>query len=111
MPQAGAHALTPKYHAVIYLRGNQEKQLDDAERRCREYTSRFGWQILETIRDNGTSITPGQIITKVCQPGAQILLADNSDMIAPDQHTRDDLIMTIEGAGYLVHPITSPPRP
>lgn len=77
MPQAGAQAVMPKYHAVIYLRGTQEKQLDDAERRCCESASRFGWQVLETIGDNGTSTTPGQIVT----------------------------------AGYLVHPITNPPRP
>jgi hypothetical protein len=111
MPQAGAPAVKATYHAVIYLRGTEEEQLDAAERRCRDYAARFGWQVLDSIRDTGARTTPGQILAKVCRPGAQILLTDTPDMIAPDQDTRDDLIMTIEGTGYIVHPVSTPPRP
>jgi hypothetical protein len=111
MPHAGAQAVTTKYQAIIYLRGTQDKQLDDAERRCRHYASRFGWHVLETIRDSSPCTTPGQILARVCRPGAQILLTDTPDMIAPDQPAQHDLTMAIEGTGYIVHPITTPPRP
>jgi hypothetical protein len=111
MPDAGAQAVKTKYQAVIYLRGTEGKQLDDAERRCRDYASRFGWHVLESIRDNGPGTTPGQILAKVCRPGAQILLTDTPDMISPDQPTQRDLIMAIEGTGYIVHPISTPSRP
>jgi hypothetical protein len=106
-----ADAVKTTYHAVIYLRGTQDRQLDDAERRCREYASRFGWHVLESIRDNCPSATPGQILARVCRPGAQILLTDTPDMISPDQPTQRDLIMAIEGTGYIVHPISTPSRP
>ena len=111
MPHADAPAVKTKYHAVIYLRGTAEEQLDDAERRCRDYAARFGWQVLESIRDTGARTTPSQILARVCRPGAQILLTDTPDMIAPDQPTRDDLITAIEGTGYIVHPVTTPSRP
>jgi hypothetical protein len=112
MPAAGSQSRKAKYGAVIYLRGIEQKQLDDAERRCREYAGRFGWPVLESIRDTSASATPGQLIAKVTQQGAQIiLLTDTPDMIAPDHHTRHDLIMAIEGAGCIVHPISTPCRP
>jgi hypothetical protein len=111
MPHAGAPAVTTTYHAVIYLRGTEEEQLDAAERRCRDYAARFGWQVLEVIRDTAACTTPSQILARVWQPGAQILLTDTPDMIAPDQGTRDDLIMTIEGTGYIVHPLSASSRP
>jgi len=60
MPHAGAQAVTTKYHAVLYLRGTEDKQLDDAERRCRDYASQFGWHVMETIRDSKPCTTPGQ---------------------------------------------------
>lgn len=107
MPQAGAQAVTTKYHAVIYLRGTEVKQLDDAERRCRDYASRFGWHVLESIHNT----TPGQILARVCRPGAHILLTDTPDMIAPNPPAQHDLAMAIEGAGHIVHPIATPPRP
>ena len=107
MPQAGAPAVKTQYHAVIYLRGTEEEQLDDAERRCRDYAARFGWQVLESIRDSDPCTTPSQILARVCRPGAHILLTDTPDMIAPDQPAQCDLTMAIEGAGYIVHPITT----
>jgi hypothetical protein len=111
MPTASGHARKAEYGAVIYLRGIEEERLDDAELRCREYAGRFGWHVLESIRDNTPSTTPGQLLAKVSRPGAQILLTDTPDMISPDQGMRHELIMAIEGSGCIVHPITTPPRP
>jgi hypothetical protein len=111
MPAADGQTRKAEYSAVIYLRGTQEKQLDDAERRCCEYAGRFGWDVLESIRDNTATTTAGQLLAKVGRPGAQILLTDTPDMICPDRGTRDYLIMAIEGSGCLVHPITTPRRP
>jgi hypothetical protein len=111
MPAADSESRKAEYGAVIYLRGMEQKQLDDAERRCREYASRFGWHVLESIRDTSLCTTPGQILAKVCRPGAHILLTDTPDMISPDQPAQHDLTMAIEGTGYIVHPISTPPRP
>jgi hypothetical protein len=111
MPAASGHTCKAEYGAVIYLRGIEEERLDEAERRCREYAGRFGWQVLESIRDSSPCTTPGQILARVCRPGAQILLTDTPDMIAPGQPAQHDLTMAIEGAGYIVHPITTPARP
>jgi hypothetical protein len=111
MPDTGVQVVKPKYHAIIHLRGTEDKQLDEAEQRCREYASRFGWHVLESIRDSKASTTPGQILAKVCRPGAHILLTDTPDMISPDKPAQRDLIMAIEGTGYIVHPISTPSRP
>ena len=32
--------------AIIYVCGTDGKELDDAERSCREYAGRFGWHVL-----------------------------------------------------------------
>ncbi len=111
MPPANGQTRKTEYSTVIYLRGTQAEQLDDAERRCREYAARFGWRVLASIRDNYACTTSGQFLAKVSQPGAQILLTDTPDMISPDQATRDDLTMAVEGTGCLVHPLTTQPRP
>jgi hypothetical protein len=111
MPAASGHTRKTEYGAVIYLRGIEEERLDEAERRCREYAGRFGWHVLESIRDNAPSTTPGQILAKVCRPGAQILLTDTPEMFSPDLPAQRDLIMAIEGTGYIVHPIGTPSRP
>jgi hypothetical protein len=112
MTTASGQPRKAEYGAVIYLHGIDQKQLDDAERRCREYASRFGWPVLESIRGTSASATPGQLIAKVTQRGAQIiLLTDTPDMLAPDHHTRHDLIMAVEGAGCIVHPISTPSQP
>jgi hypothetical protein len=111
MPPADGQTRKTEYSTVIYLRGTQAEQLDDAERRCREYAARFGWHVLASIRDNQPAATLGQFLAKVSRPGAQILLTDTPDMISPDQATRDDLTMAVEGTGCLVHPLTTQPRP
>jgi hypothetical protein len=110
MPPANGQARKKQYGTVIYLRGSQAEQLDDAERRCREYAARFGWPVLASIRDSQPPATPGQFLAKVSRPGAQILLTDTPDMISPDQATRADLTMAVEGTGCIVHPITTQPR-
>jgi hypothetical protein len=89
MPPADGQTPKTEYSTVIYLRGTQAEQLDDAERRCREYAARFGWHVLVSIRDNHPVATPGQFLAKVSRPGAQILLTDTPDMISPDQATRE----------------------
>ncbi len=99
-----------EYGAVIYVRGMDQEQLDDAERRCREYAARFGWHVLESIRDNGAATISSDILAKACRPGVHILLTGTSDMISPDRGTRDDLILAIEGTGCMVHPLTTPCR-
>jgi len=111
VPTASGQSRKTEYGTVIYLRGTQAERLDDAERRCREYAARFGWPVLASIRDNQPSATPGQFLAKVSRPGAQILLTDTPDMISPDQATRDDLTMAVEGTGCIVHPLTTRPRP
>jgi hypothetical protein len=108
MPPANGQTRKTEYSTVIYLRGTQAEQLDDAERRCREYAARFGWHVLASIRDNRPAATTDQFLAKVSRPGAQILLTDTPDMISSDQATRDDLTMAVEGTGCLVHPLTQP---
>ena len=105
MPTASGLSCKTEYGTVIYLRGTQAEQLDDAERRCREYAARFGWPVLASIRDNEPSATPGQFLAKVSRLGAQILLTENPGMISPDQATRDELTMAVEGTGCIVHPL------
>jgi hypothetical protein len=96
-----------EYSAVIYLSGIDDKQLDDTERCCRAYASRFGWQVLESIRDT----SPGQLLLQAASRGAQIILTGSLDMISPNQDTRDDLIMALERAECIVHPLNTPRRP
>jgi hypothetical protein len=95
-----------EYSAVIYLSGIDDKQLDDAEQCCRDYASRFGWQVLESIR----ATSPGQQLTKAASLGAQIILTGSLDMISPDQGTRDDLMTALERAECIIHPLNPPCR-
>jgi hypothetical protein len=111
MPTASGQTRKSEYRAVIYLCGTQEEQLDGAERRCREYAARFGWHVLESIRDKDPSATASQFLAKVSRPGAQILLTDTPEMISPDQVTRDDLTLAVEGTGCIVHPLRTSCRP
>jgi hypothetical protein len=108
MPAAGTPAIKSEYPAVIYLRKTENTSLDDAERRCREYARRFGWPVVESIHDKGANISPGYLLTIASQLGAQIILTDTLDMIAPDQDTRDDLMMTMERAECIIHPVNTP---
>jgi hypothetical protein len=95
-----------EYSAVIYLSGIDGKQLDDTERCCRAYASRFGWHVLESIRDTSR----GQLLAKAASLGAQIILTGSLDMISPDPDTRDDLMMALERAECIVHPLNTPCR-
>ena len=70
MPPADGQTRKTEYSTVIYLRGTQAEQLDDAERRCREYAARFGWHVLASIRDNQPAATLGQFLAKVSRAGA-----------------------------------------
>jgi hypothetical protein len=110
MPAATGPTRRAKYGTVIYVRGMDQEQLDDAERRCREYAARFGWHVLESIRDNGAATISRHILAKARRPGVHILLTGTPDMISPDRGTRDDLILAIEGTGCMVHPLTMPCR-
>jgi len=111
MPAAGASAIKNEYPAVIYLRKTENTNLDDAERRCREYARRFGWPIVESIHDKGADISPSRLLTIASQLGAQIILTDTLDMIAPDEDTRDEVMMAMERAEYIIHPVNTPGCP
>jgi hypothetical protein len=104
MSAADHHARKAEYSAVIYLCGTDGKQLDDAERRCRDYADRFGWHVLESIHDT----SPGQQLAKAASHGAQIILTGTLDMISPDQTTRDDLMMALERTECIIHPVGAP---
>jgi hypothetical protein len=107
VPAADTRNSTAEYSAVIYLSGTDDKQLDHAERCCRAYASRFGWPVLESIRDT----SPGQLLTQAASHGAHIILTGSLDMISPDQNTRDDLMMALERAECIVHPLNAQCRP
>jgi hypothetical protein len=107
VPAANSHNSKTEYSAVIYLSGADQKQLGDAERCCRAYASRFGWRVLESIHDN----SPGQLLPKAMDLGPHIILTGTLDMISPDQKTRDDLMMFLERAECIVHPISTPSHP
>lgn len=109
MPPAAGQAANAEYRAVIYLCGGDEQQLDAAERRCHDYADRFGWRVLKVIRDGSVNIDPGQLLTKIGKPDAQIILTDTLDMISPHQDARDDLMMILERSECIVHPVRSEP--
>lgn len=106
MPAPDTHDTTAGYSAVIYLSGTDEKQLDLTEQYCRDYASRFGWQVLESIR----AIGPGDLLAKAASLGAQIILTGSLDMISADQDTRDELMMALERAECIIHPLNTPCR-
>jgi hypothetical protein len=106
VPAANSRDSKAEYSAVIYLSGIHGKQLDDAERCCRHYANRFGWRVLESIHDT----SPGQLLAKAIGLRPQIILTGTLEMIAPDQGTRDDLMMSLERAECIVHPVTTPGR-
>jgi hypothetical protein len=108
VPAANIHdSATAEYSAVIYLSGIDTKQLDDAERCCRDYANRFGWRVLESIHDT----SPGQLLARAISLNPQIILTSTLDMISPDPDTRDDLMMTMERAEYIIHPVNTASRP
>jgi hypothetical protein len=107
VPAANSHDSAREYSAVIYLSGMDTKQLDDAERCCRDYANRFRWRVLESIHDT----SPGQLLAKAIGLKPQIILTSTLDMISPDPHTRDDLMMTMERAECIIHPVNTASRP
>lgn len=110
MPAAGRPDIKNEYRAVIYLRKTGNLDLDDAERRCREYAGRFGWPVVESIHDKGVNVSPGYLLTIARQVGAELILTDTLDMIAPEQGSRDCLMMEIERAECIVHPVRGTSR-
>jgi hypothetical protein len=101
MSEADHQSYSAGITAIIYVSGTDSKELDDAERSCREYAGRFGWRVLKAIRDNA----PGKLLAKAARPGTDIILTGSPDMISLDQNTRDHLVMTLERAGCIVHPL------
>lgn len=96
------------YTAVIYLRGTPGTALDGAERRCRDYAGRFGWHVLDSIRHYGSPAL-SVLLGKAATSGAQIIVTDTLAMISPDPAERDGLMMEMERAQYIVHPVTASP--
>lgn len=96
---------------VIYLRGTDAEELDDAEKRCGEYAARFGWQVLGTVRDRRSTIRLNDLISKVRRMQIQIILTGNFDMISSDPQIRDDLMMEVERNQCFVHPIEAQRNP
>ena len=45
-----------KMRVVIYLCGDDDGRLDDAEKRCSEHAEQFGWQVLEVIRHKAETL-------------------------------------------------------
>lgn len=74
------------YSAVIYLCGTGQEQLDDAAQRCREYASRFGWPVLESIRASGTCASTGYLLTRVSQPSSACMRTTHQTLERKDQH-------------------------
>lgn len=107
MPPATGQATDAEYSAVIYLCGDNEQQLDEAEQRCRDYADRFGWRALKILRDSSVNTDPGQLLGKIGKSDAQIILTDTLDMLCPDQDARDDLMMILERSECIVHPVSS----
>lgn len=95
---------------VIYLRGTDEGQLDDTEKLCGEYAERFGWQVLAIIRHASASASLSQLVMKVSNLKAQIILTSSLDMISADQKALDNFMEAIERHQCIVHPIRTPPR-
>lgn len=100
-----------KMRVVIYLRGEDDGKLDDAEKQCGEYADRFGWQILEVIRHRPQAHSGlSQLVMKVSKLKAQIIVTDSLDMLSPDASVRDGFMEAIERQQCIVHPINTPPR-
>jgi DNA-binding XRE family transcriptional regulator len=100
-----------KMRVVIYLSGEDDGKLDDAEKQCGEYADRFGWQILEVIRHKPEPASAlSQLVMKVSKLRAQIIVTDTLDMLSPDTGVRDGFMEAIERQQCIVHPINMSPR-
>jgi DNA-binding XRE family transcriptional regulator len=100
-----------KMRVVIYLRGEDDGELGDAEKRCIEHAERFGWQVLDVTRHKAeTAGDLGQLVLKVSKLRAQIIVTDTLDMLSPDAAIRDGFMEAIERQQCIVHPVNMPPR-
>ena len=101
-----------KMRVVIYLRGEDDGELDDAEKRCSEHAERFGWQVLDVTRHKAESAGDlSQLVLKVSKLRAQIIVTDTLDMLSPDAAVRDGFMEAIERQQCIVHPVNMPPSP
>jgi hypothetical protein len=103
--------LMAKMRVVIYLCGDDDGKLDDSEKQCSKHAERFGWQVLEVIRNKAEM--PGdlnQLMIKVSRLQAQIIVTGTLDMLSPDPDVRDGFMEAIEREQCIVHPINMPPR-
>jgi DNA-binding XRE family transcriptional regulator len=94
---------------VIFLCGDDDGKLDEAEKKCSEHAERFGWHVLEVIRHKAA--TPGelsQLVIKVSTLRARIILTDTLDMLSPDPGVRDRFMEAIERQQCIVHPLNVP---
>jgi DNA-binding XRE family transcriptional regulator len=100
-----------KVRVVIYLSGEDDGKLDNAEKQCSEHAERFGWQVLEVIRHKVQ--TPGdlsQLVMKVSKLQAQMIVTDTLGMLSPDPGIRDGFMEAIERQQCIVHPVNMPPE-
>ena len=101
-----------KMRVVIYLRGEDDGELDDAEKRCSEHAERFGWQVLDVTRHKAeTAADLSQLVLKVSKLRAQIIVTDTLDMLSPDAAVRDGFMEAIERQQCIVHPVNMPASP
>ena len=95
-----------KMRVVMYLRGEDDGELDDAEKRCNEHAERFGWQVLDVTRHKaGMAADLNQLVLKVSKLRAQIIVTDTLDMLSPDAVVRDGFMEAIERQQCIVHPV------
>jgi DNA-binding XRE family transcriptional regulator len=100
-----------KMRVVIYLRGEDDGELDDAEKRCGGHADRFGWQVLDVTRHKAqTAGGLSQLVLKVSKLRVQIIVTDTLDMLSPDAAVRDGFMEAIERQQCIVHPVNMPPR-
>jgi DNA-binding XRE family transcriptional regulator len=101
-----------KMRVVIYLRGEDDGELDDAEKRCSEHAERFGWQVLDVTRRRAERAGDlSQLVLKVSKLRAQIIVTDTLDMLSPDAVVRDGFMEAIERKQCIVHPVNLRRRP
>jgi DNA-binding XRE family transcriptional regulator len=100
-----------KMRVVIYLRGEDEGKLDDAEKQCSDYADRFGWKVLEVIRHQDDAASGiSRLVMRVSKLRAQIIVTDTLGMLSPDASARNDFMEAIERQQCIVHPINMAPR-
>jgi len=93
--------------AVIYVRGDDDRLLRDAERECDEYAERFGWSVQESIYAPSSDTGLSALMSVILELDIGIVLTGSLDMISPDQETRDMPMMQIEKTGVIVHPVST----